>query len=85
MSIKATIRTYILENYLFTDDESELADGDSFLANHIIDSTGILELVMFLEEEFGIKVQEEDMVPDNLDTVDNLVRFVDGKRPAVAV
>lgn len=79
MSARAKIKNYILENYLFTDDQSALKDGDSFLQQGIIDSTGILEVVFFLEEEFGVKVEDEEMVPENLDSVDNLVGFVDRK------
>ena len=79
MSAKAKIKNYILENYLFTDDQSALKDGDSFLQQGIIDSTGILEVVFFLEEEFGVKVEDEEMVPENLDSVNNLVAFVERK------
>ncbi len=79
MSAKAKIKNYILENYLFTDDQNALKDGDSFLQQGIIDSTGILEVVFFLEEEFGVKVEDEEMVPENLDSVNNLVAFVERK------
>lgn len=76
MSVKETLRNFILENYLFTDDQNALKDDDSFLDSGIIDSTGVLEVVMFLEEGFGIKVDDEEMIPDNLDSIDNLVAFV---------
>lgn len=79
MSARAKIKNYILENYLFTDDQNALKDADSFLQQGIIDSTGILEVVFFLEEEFGVKVEDEEMVPENLDSVDNLVAFVERK------
>ncbi|HHO68039.1 MAG TPA: acyl carrier protein [Gammaproteobacteria bacterium] len=74
--IRAKIRQNILENYLFTDDPSALNDADSFLEKGIIDSTGILELIYFMEDEFGIKVQDEEMIPENLDSVDNIIAFV---------
>ena len=80
MSAKAKIKNYILENYLFTDDQNALQDGDSFLQQGIIDSTGILEVVFFLEEEFGVKVKNEEMIPENLDSVNNLVAFVERKK-----
>lgn len=80
MSVKAKIKNYILENYLFTDDQNALQDGDSFLQQGIIDSTGILEVVFFLEEEFGVKVEDEEMIPENLDSVNNLVAFVERKK-----
>ena len=48
----------------------------------MIDSTGVLELVGFLEEDFGIRIQDEELVPENLDTIDNIVQFVTKKRGA---
>lgn len=80
MSARAKIKNYILENYLFTDDQNALNDGDSFLQQGIIDSTGILEVIFFLEEEFGVKVADEEMIPENLDSVNNLVAFVERKK-----
>ncbi len=74
--VREKIRRNILENYLFTDDPAALNDADSFLEKGIIDSTGILELIYFMEDEFGIKVQDEEMIPENLDSVDNLIAFV---------
>jgi acyl carrier protein len=70
------LRKFILENYLFTDDESELNNCDSFLENQILDSMGILELVSFLEEQFGVKTEDQEMIPENLDSVNKVVTFV---------
>ena len=81
MSVKQQVRDYILENYLFTDDQSELVDNDSFLEKGILDSTGILEVIYFIEEEFDIKVKDEEMIPENLDSVERIVAFV-GKKTA---
>jgi acyl carrier protein len=67
------------ENFLFTDNQSELDDDDSFMDKEIIDSTGILEVIEFLEQETEIKVEDEDMVPDNLDSVNKIVEFVTRK------
>ena len=80
MSIEEKVKEYILENYLFTNDQSELASDDSFLDKGIIDSTGILEIIMFLEDEFGVKVEDEEMVPENLDSVKNITEFVNSKK-----
>ncbi|MCW9024276.1 MAG: acyl carrier protein [Gammaproteobacteria bacterium] len=80
MSVKDKVRGYILENYLFSDDPSALADGDSFLDKGIIDSTGILEVIYFLEDEFGVSVEDDEMVPENLDSVDNIVAFIGKKQ-----
>jgi len=80
MSVEQKIRDYILDNYLFTDDQSALSNEDSFLDKGIIDSTGIMEVIFFLEEEFGIQVDDEDMVPENLDSVKNIVSYIDRKQ-----
>lgn len=82
--MKKIIRQYILENLLFTEDESVLQDGDSFLDSGIIDSTGVMEVILFIEETFDIKVNDDEMLPANLDSVDKLVAFIQRKQ-AVAV
>jgi acyl carrier protein len=79
MISEQSIRNYILENYLFTDDQSVLDNGDSFLNKGILDSTGILEVIYFLEDEFGIKIEDEEMVPENLDSVNNILSFLKRK------
>jgi acyl carrier protein len=81
-AVESTLRTFILENYLFTDDQSALDSKDSFLEKGIIDSTGILEVIFFIEEQFGFKVADEEMVPENLDSVNNLVAFIGRKKAA---
>ena len=70
------LRSFILENYLFTQDESALANSNSFLESKILDSMGILELIQYLDEEFGVKVHESEMIPSNLDSIDNLLAFL---------
>ncbi len=82
MSVEQKIRDYILENYLFTDDQSALNNSDSFLESGILDSTGILEVIYFIEDEFGVEVEDQEMVPENLDSVDNIVGFVGRKSEA---
>lgn len=78
MGKQQQIRTYIIDNFLFGDEDG-FDNGQSLLAGGIVDSTGIMELVMFLEETYGIKASEEDFTPENLDTVDNMVKFVERK------
>jgi acyl carrier protein len=73
------IRNYILENFLFTDDQSMLSNDDSFLDKGIIDSTGVLEIIGFLQEEFGVQVEDDEMIADNLDSVNNLVNYIETK------
>ena len=75
-----TIRQYILSNLLFTDDESALQDSESFLDGGIIDSTGVMEIILFIEDTFGIKVNDNEMLPVNLDSVDKLVAFIKRKQ-----
>ena len=78
MSIESQIRAYIGENFLFGD-AAQVGVDESFLDKGIIDSTGILEIVMFLEEQFGIKVADSEMLPENLDSIGNIVRFIEKK------
>lgn len=78
--IGQAIRDFILQNYLFTSDPTVLRDDESFLRRGIIDSTGVLEVIHFLDERFGIKVPDSEMVPENLDSVANLVAYVTRKR-----
>lgn len=80
MSTNNEIKTFILQNYLFTDDQSVLSEDDSLIQKGIVDSTGMLELVNHLEDTYGFKVADEEMVPDNLDSVANIVRFIERKR-----
>lgn len=79
MQIEPQIRQYLAENFLFSDNGYELEDRTSFLEEGIVDSTGVLELVMFVEETFGITVQDEEIVPQNFDSVSQLVAYVQHK------
>ena len=78
------IRTYIAENMLFSDDGYPYADSASFLEESIVDSMGILELVMFVEENFHVTVEDGEIVPDNFDSVGKLAAYIRGKSPAAA-
>ena len=75
-----TIRKFIFENFLFDADENALQNDASFLEQGIIDSTGILELVEWLEDEFGIQINDEELIPENLDSVDLLAAFIKKKK-----
>ncbi|HEY75935.1 MAG TPA: acyl carrier protein [Thermoflexia bacterium] len=85
MSVETLIRRYILENFLFTDDESTLRDDASFLEEGIVDSTGVLELVMFVEETFGITVEDEEILPENFDSVEKLAGYIRRKGGEVSL
>ena len=76
MQIRDAVREYILKNYLFTTDASALRDDVSLMQTGVIDSTGVLELIMFLQEQFGIEVADEEMLPENLDSVNAIAAFV---------
>ena len=78
------IRQFIFENYLFVEQDDSLRDDDSFLEKGIIDSTGILELVAFLEESCGIKIADEELIPEHLDSVNNLIAFINSKEATIS-
>jgi acyl carrier protein len=80
MSIRKSVKSFILRNYLFTDDDSALSDTESLVHAGIVDSTGILELIIHVEEAWGIQVLPEEMVPDNFDSVDRVVDFIARKQ-----
>jgi acyl carrier protein len=82
--LAATLRHFITENFLFGV-ESDFADDDSLLQRGIVDSTGVLELISFLETTFAVTVADDELAPENLDSIANLVRFIAAKRqPAAA-
>ena len=72
----ATIRQFIFDNFLFDAAEEDLGNDDSFLEQGVIDSTGVLELVEWLEDTFDIAVDDEELIPENLDSVNQLAAFI---------
>jgi acyl carrier protein len=76
-SIRSAIRSFIEENFLFQIGEQKLADNQSLLEAGVVDSTGVLELVAFLEDTFHLQIADKDIIPQNLDTVDALTAFVE--------
>jgi len=81
---KQSIREFIKSNFLFGSNDTKFSDDDSFFETGIIDSTGMLELVSFVESEFGIEVADTELVPENLDSINRLVGFIDRKKVASA-
>ncbi|WP_225073032.1 acyl carrier protein [Desulfuromonas sp. CSMB_57] len=77
-NLRARIRAFVVDNFLFGDEEG-LQDETSFQESGIIDSTGILELVDFLEKQFGIAISDEELIPDNLDSIDKTACFLNKK------
>lgn len=81
--VQSDLTNFIVSSYLFGDATRTPADDDLLVEDGIIDSTGILELIEFLESQFGIAVSEAETVPENLGSIARLVRFVAAKRAAV--
>jgi len=78
MEHKQAIKEFVIENFLFGE-ANGLKDDTSFLEEGIIDSTGILELVTFIEDEFSITVEDEELIPENLDSIGNVANFIQRK------
>jgi len=74
--LRDKIRDFILQNYLFTADTTALGLDDSLLERGIVDSNGMMEIILFLEEQLGVVMREDEMVPDNLDSVNKITKFV---------
>jgi len=75
------IRKFIVDFFLFGREDG-LADSDSLLDKGIIDSTGVLELVAFLEKTYAIKIENDELLPENLDSIDAIVGFLERKKQA---
>jgi len=74
------IRDFIVENFLFGNDSEMVDNNDSFMENGIIDSTGILELIEYVEETYNINIEDEELIPENLDSLDNISSFIISKK-----
>ena len=83
--INLAVRRFIGENFLFRDDGDAITDDQSLLEAGIIDSTGVLELVCFLETTFDIEVLDDEMLPENLDAIRGIANYVARKSPGCKV
>ena len=81
--VKDKVRAFLRDNFLMGDGDQDIQDDTSFMESHILDSTGFIELISYLEEQFEIRVNDDEMVPDNLDSLKNIEHFVSGKLAAV--
>lgn len=79
MSLQKDIRSFIVDNFLFGD-AGELNDDSSFIKEGIVDSTGILQLVAFIQEQYLVAVEDEELIPENLDSVSKVAAFVEEKQ-----
>jgi acyl carrier protein len=79
-SVAGQVRSFVVETFLFGDTKTPLPEDGSLIENGLIDSTGILELVAFVEETFGITVSDEEILPANFDSIAKVEAFVERKR-----
>lgn len=79
-NVREKLRRFIVETFLFGE-ERDLADNTSLLEEGIVDSTGVMELVAFLEQEYDINVHDEELVPENLDSIGNILAYLKRKKP----
>ncbi len=77
------MRRFLAANFFLGDDPGNLPGSESLIEAGIIDSTGVLEVVGWLEDTYGIRVADEELLPENLESIDNIVRFVERKRAAL--
>jgi len=81
-TIKDRLRAFIIENFLFGDTDYALEDDASLIDNDVMDSTGVLELIAFIDEAFGIKMADADIVPANLDSLSKITAYVTARKAA---
>ncbi|MFP4418878.1 MAG: acyl carrier protein [Chitinispirillaceae bacterium] len=84
IDVRKSIRDFVNRNFLMGTNSVSYQDNDSFLQLGIIDSTGVLELVGYLQDTYGIQVADTDLVPENLDSIENVTSFIQKKRSYVA-
>jgi acyl carrier protein len=73
--VKQELRQFIIDSFLFGRDQA-FSDQDSLIENGLIDSTGVLELIAFLEEKYSMRIDQDEMIPDNLDSIERLSTFI---------
>jgi acyl carrier protein len=73
------IRQFVIDNFLFGQNDRQLGDSDSFLESGIIDSTGVLELIAFIESKYAVSIADEELVPANLDSIERVSAFIERK------
>ncbi|MFW5775128.1 MAG: acyl carrier protein [Chitinivibrionales bacterium] len=84
VDVRKSIRDFVNNNFLMGTNSVAYGDQDSFLQLGIIDSTGVLELVGYLQEAYNIQVADTDLVPENLDSIENVTSFIQRKGSYVA-
>ena len=79
MDTKEKVRNFIIENFMFGREDATLNDEDPFIDEGIIDSTGFLEIIGFIQDEFSFEVSDKELIPDNFDSVNKLVAYIGRK------
>jgi acyl carrier protein len=79
MTLNEQLRQFVIDNFMFGKPYEGFADDDSFIERGIIDSTAVMELVAFLEGRYHMKLLDQDLIPENLDSVNGLARFVESR------
>lgn len=80
MNIQETVKSFISENILFSDNGFPYDLNDSFLEKGIVDSMNVMEIVAFVEDTFGVTIKDSDIVPSNFDSIANITKFVESKK-----
>jgi len=83
MTVRERVRGYILEAF-YVSDPAELTDDVSLIDNGYVDSTGMLEIILFLEGEYAIHIEDQETIPENLETISRIAAFVSRKQPSAA-
>lgn len=79
VDVRSDVREFIVDNFLFREDRETVSDTESLLENGLMDSTGVLELVAFLESDIGIEIQDNEIVPENFDSIENISNYANAK------
>jgi acyl carrier protein len=77
--IRASIRAFILEKFMSGEDPNKLTDETSLERAHVVDSAGVLEIMLFIEEKYGFEVETDDALPENFDTMRNIAAYIERK------
>jgi acyl carrier protein len=80
MNIQDTVKNFIAENILFSDNGYPYDNNDSFLEKGIVDSMNVMEIVAFVEDSFGVNISDSEIVPSNFDSIANITKFVEQKK-----
>ena len=83
MSIQQQLKQFIVQNF-YVSDPAEIADDTLLVTTGVVDSTGMLEVIAYLEETFGISIADQEMTPENLESIERMAAFVTRKRQAAA-